>query len=78
MLFNAETNGFIIIDFEKALLFKPFRPPLVQLASNKRKRKPNIIYPSKSGKPVGRNQISRVFSEDIGLIKMAFNRPQPF
>ncbi|KAL5903044.1 hypothetical protein ACKVV7_011445 [Pyricularia oryzae] len=77
MLFNTETSGVMIIDFERALLLEPPRPPLVQLASNKRKRKPDVVYSSKSGKPVGRSQVSRVFSEDIGLM-MAFDRPQPF
>ncbi|KAI7909505.1 hypothetical protein M9X92_011598 [Pyricularia oryzae] len=66
MLFNAETSGVMMIDFERALLLEPPRPPLVQLASNKRKRKPDVVYPTKSGKP------------DIGLMKMAFDRPQPF
>ncbi|KAL5866428.1 hypothetical protein ACKVWC_011452 [Pyricularia oryzae] len=78
MLFNAEISGVIMIDFERALLLEPPRPPLVQLASNKRKRKPDVVYSSKSRKPVGRSQVSSVFSEDIGLMKMAFDRPQTF
>ncbi|KAI6254800.1 hypothetical protein MCOR29_011249 [Pyricularia oryzae] len=78
MLFNTETSGVMMIDFERALLLEPPRPPLVQLVSNKRKRKPDVVYSSKSWKPVGRSQVGRVFSEDLGLMKMAFDRPQTF
>ncbi|TLD09833.1 hypothetical protein PspLS_12047 [Pyricularia sp. CBS 133598] len=75
MLFNTKVNGVMMIDFERALLLEPPRSPLGQLVPNKRRWKPNVVYSSKSRKPVGRNHVSRVFSEDIGLIKMAFDRP---
>ncbi|KAI6386420.1 hypothetical protein MCOR24_011298 [Pyricularia oryzae] len=73
MLFNAETSGVMMIDFERALLLEAPRPPLVQLVSNKRKRKPDMVDSSKwIRKSGGRGQVSGVFSEDIGLMKMAF------
>ncbi|QBZ53308.1 hypothetical protein PoMZ_08984 [Pyricularia oryzae] len=50
MLFSAETSGVMIIDFERALLLEPIRPPLAQLMSNKRKRKPDVVDSSKSRK----------------------------
>ncbi|KAI6351162.1 hypothetical protein MCOR25_010094 [Pyricularia grisea] len=78
MLFNTEVNGVMMIDFERALLLEPPRSPLGQVVPNKRRWKPNVVYSSKSRKPVGRSHVSRVFSEDIGLMKMAFDRPQPF
>ncbi|KAI6506875.1 hypothetical protein MCOR10_011352 [Pyricularia oryzae] len=81
MLFNAETDGVMMIDFERALLLEPPRPPLAQLVPNKRRWKPDMVD---SGKPKGksgdRGQVSRAFSEDIGLMKTVFDihRPQMF
>lgn len=73
MLFNTEVNGFIIIDFERALLLGPPRPPLVQVVPNKRRWKPDMVESINSiGKTGARGQVSKVFSEDIGRMKMVF------
>ncbi|RYC77038.1 hypothetical protein BFJ63_vAg20087, partial [Fusarium oxysporum f. sp. narcissi] len=40
MLFNREVKRVMMIDFERAVLVKPPRPPLAQLVPNKRRRKP--------------------------------------
>lgn len=76
MLFNAEVNGVMMIDFERALLLEPPRRPLGQLVPNKRRRKPETGDGSSSKsveKSSHRGQGSRGFSEDIGMMKMAFS-----
>ncbi|KAH6876846.1 hypothetical protein B0T10DRAFT_610192 [Thelonectria olida] len=73
MLFNAEINGVMMIDFERALLLEPPRRPLAQLVPNKRRWKPETVGPSKSAeKSSDRGQVSRTFSEDIGMMKIVF------
>ncbi|KAK1973496.1 hypothetical protein LZ30DRAFT_484883 [Colletotrichum cereale] len=73
MLFNAEINGVMMIDFERALLLEPARPPLAQLVPNKRGWKPETEGFSKSAeKTSDRGQLSKAFSEDIGMMKIVF------
>ncbi|KAL5866430.1 hypothetical protein ACKVWC_011454 [Pyricularia oryzae] len=81
MLFNAETEGVMMIDFERALLLEPPRPPLAPLVPNKRRWKPDMVDSSKPiGKSGDRGEVSNVFFEDIGLMKTIFgiNRPHIF
>jgi hypothetical protein len=67
MLFNAEVNGVMMIDFERALLL------LAQLVPNKRRWKPETGDCSKpAARPSDRGQLSGAFSEDIGMMKMVF------
>lgn len=73
MLFNEEVNGVIMIDFERALLLEPLRPPLVQLVPNKRGWRPDTAESIKSvGKSGDRGEASRIFSDEIGLMKIVF------
>ncbi|KAI7908759.1 hypothetical protein M0657_012147 [Pyricularia oryzae] len=60
MLFNTEVNGFMMIDFERALLLGPPRPPLVQVVPNKRRWKPDMVESINSiGKTGARGQVSK-------------------
>ena len=73
MLFNAEINGVMMIDFERALLLEPPRRPLAQLVPNKRRWKPETMDCSKLAEKSGdRGQVSQAFSEDIGMLKTVF------
>ncbi|KAH7118371.1 hypothetical protein EDB81DRAFT_848105 [Dactylonectria macrodidyma] len=73
MLFNPETNGVMVIDFERALLLKPPRRPLAQLVPNKRAWKSETMDIKKvTGDSSKRIRSSQSFSEDISLAKMAF------
>ncbi|WQF90548.1 Putative tyrosine-protein kinase, active [Colletotrichum destructivum] len=73
MLFNAEINGVMMIDFERAMLLEPPRRPLAQLVPNKRRWKPEAKYSSKSAqKSSDPGPVSRAVSEDIGMMKMVF------
>ncbi|KAH7111552.1 hypothetical protein EDB81DRAFT_925872 [Dactylonectria macrodidyma] len=73
MLFNPETNGVMVIDFERALLLKPPRRPLAQLVPNKRAWKSEAMDIKKvTGDSSKRIRSSQSFSEDISLAKMAF------
>ncbi|KAI6267933.1 hypothetical protein MCOR27_010383 [Pyricularia oryzae] len=73
MLFNEEVNGVMMIDFERALLLEPPRPPLVQLVPNKRGWRPDTAESIKSvGKSGDRGEASRIFSDEIGLMKIVF------
>jgi serine/threonine protein kinase len=75
MLFNAEVNGVMMIDFERALLLEPPRRPLAQLVPNKRRWKPETVDSSKSAETSSdRGQVSRTFSEDIGMMKIVFGK----
>ncbi|RSL78243.1 hypothetical protein CEP52_017648 [Fusarium oligoseptatum] len=75
MLFNPETNGVMIIDFERALLLlEPPRRPLAQLVPNKRRWKPETGDCSKSAeKSSDRGQVSGELSEDIGMMRIVFH-----
>uniref|UniRef100_A0A0D2YCW3 non-specific serine/threonine protein kinase n=1 Tax=Fusarium oxysporum (strain Fo5176) TaxID=660025 RepID=A0A0D2YCW3_FUSOF len=53
MLFNPETNGVMVIDFERALLLNPPRRPLAQLVPNKRAWKSETMDGKKVGVEVG-------------------------
>ncbi|KAI6350905.1 hypothetical protein MCOR25_010305, partial [Pyricularia grisea] len=71
MLFNAEVNGVMIIDFERALLLEPPRPPLVYRVPNKRRWEPDVVESIKStGNSGARGQASNLFSEDIWLMTL--------
>ncbi|KAH8742673.1 hypothetical protein F5883DRAFT_723029 [Diaporthe sp. PMI_573] len=73
MLFNAEINGVMMIDFERALLVEPPRRPLGQLVPNKQRWTAETTDCSKSAeKSRDRGQVSRPFSEDIGMLKIVF------
>lgn len=62
MLFNAEINGVLIIDFERALLLEPPRHALAQVVPNKRKRE--------AEKPDDRGR--EIFSEEIWMLRVLF------
>ncbi|EXK76918.1 hypothetical protein FOQG_18355 [Fusarium oxysporum f. sp. raphani 54005] len=73
MLFNPETNGVMVIDFERALLLKQPRRPLAQLVPNKRAWKSETMDAKKvTGDSNKRSRSSQSFSEDIWLAKTAF------
>jgi serine/threonine protein kinase len=73
MLFNLETSGVMVIDFERALLLNPPRRPLAQLVPNKRAWKSETMDAKKvTGDSSKRSRPSQSFSEDIWLAKTAF------
>ncbi|RMJ09806.1 hypothetical protein CDV36_010574 [Fusarium kuroshium] len=73
MLFNSETDGVMVIDFERALLLEPPRRQLAQLVSRKRARKSEVMDVKKvTGDSSKRNRVHGGFSEDILLAKTAF------
>ncbi|EXA28898.1 hypothetical protein FOVG_19529 [Fusarium oxysporum f. sp. pisi HDV247] len=73
MLFNPETSGVMVIDFERALLLNPPRRPLAQLVPNKRAWKSERMDAKKvTGDSSKRSRASQSFSEDIWLAKTAF------
>ena len=73
MLFNPETNGVMMIDFERSSLLQPPRPPLAQLVPNKRKRGPGRTNLGKTAhkQENGRDK-DRRFAEDISRMRSAF------
>ncbi|KAH7460584.1 hypothetical protein FOMA001_g19596 [Fusarium oxysporum f. sp. matthiolae] len=74
MLFNPETSGVMVIDFERALLLKPPRRPLAQLVPNKRVWKLETMDAKKvAGDSSKRSRPNQNFSEDIWLAKTAFS-----
>jgi hypothetical protein len=74
MLFNPETSGVMVIDFERALLLNPPRRPLAQLVPNKRAWKSETMDAKKViGDSSKRSRSSQSFSEDIWLAKTAFS-----
>ncbi|RSL53812.1 hypothetical protein CEP54_010194 [Fusarium duplospermum] len=73
MLFNSETNGVMVIDFDRALLLEPPRGRLAQLVPSKRARKSGAMDVKKvTGDSSKRNRVHGGFSEDIRLAKTAF------
>ncbi|KAH7140423.1 hypothetical protein B0J13DRAFT_504647 [Dactylonectria estremocensis] len=73
MLFNSETNGIMIIDFERASLLRPPRRPLAQLVPNKRAWKQETMdVKTATGDSCNRGRLSRGFPEDILMAKTAF------
>ncbi|EEU47541.1 uncharacterized protein NECHADRAFT_36088 [Fusarium vanettenii 77-13-4] len=75
LLFNSETNGVMVIDFERALLLEPpQRPSLAQLVPKKRAWKSEAMDAKKkvTGGSSKRNRADRGFSEDIWLASTAF------
>jgi hypothetical protein len=73
MLFNPETNGVVVIDFERALLLELPRRPLSQLVPNKRTWKSGAMDAKRvTGNSGKRIRSSQSFSEDIWLAKTAF------
>ncbi|QKD56879.2 uncharacterized protein FOBCDRAFT_295617 [Fusarium oxysporum Fo47] len=74
ILFNPETSGVMVIDFERALLLNPPRRPLAQLVPNKRAWKSETMDAKKvTGDSSKRSRPSQSFSEDIWLAKTAFS-----
>jgi hypothetical protein len=73
MLFCPETNGVMIIDFERSLLLTPYRHPLVQMVPNKRGWEQETTDVKKAtadrSKP---SRSSRGFQEDIHMARVAF------
>ncbi|KAK2922421.1 hypothetical protein FoTM2_017777 [Fusarium oxysporum f. sp. vasinfectum] len=74
MLFNPETKGVMMIDFERALLVELPRRPLAQLAPNKRalelkstNAKKGMCYSNK------KRRLADRFSEDIELARGCFS-----
>ncbi|PGG98191.1 hypothetical protein AJ80_09569 [Polytolypa hystricis UAMH7299] len=73
MLFNPETNGVMMIDFERASLLTPPRYPLAQLVPNKRARKQEAMDVKKAtADPSNLTWSSRGFQEDIYMANMVF------
>ncbi|OBS15942.1 hypothetical protein FPOA_13290 [Fusarium poae] len=73
MLFNPETGGIMVIDFERALLLNPPRRPLAQLVPNKRAWQSETMDGKKvTGDSSKRSRSSQSFLEDIRLAKTAF------
>ncbi|KAH7195027.1 hypothetical protein BKA60DRAFT_583946 [Fusarium oxysporum] len=73
MLFNPETNGVMVIDFERALLLKQPRRPLAQLVPNKRAWKSEAMDVKKvTGDSSKQSRPLQSFSEDIWLAKTVF------
>ncbi|KAH7118109.1 hypothetical protein B0J13DRAFT_590195 [Dactylonectria estremocensis] len=73
MLFNPETNGVMIIDFERSSLLRPPRRPLAQLVPNKRAWKQETMDVKKAARDSrNRSRSSRGFPEDILMAKTAF------
>ncbi|KAH6658643.1 hypothetical protein BKA67DRAFT_512165 [Truncatella angustata] len=74
MLFNPETNGVMLIDFERASLLTRARRPLAQLVPNKRKRGPGRTNPGKVAQtPEGGRDRGRSFVEDILTMRTVFS-----
>ncbi|KAJ2896006.1 hypothetical protein MKZ38_005978 [Zalerion maritima] len=69
MLFNPETNGVMIIDFERASLR---RLPLGQSVPNKRAWGQEMDVKKTTGNSGSRSRSSREFPEDIMMAKAAF------
>ncbi|PQK18023.1 hypothetical protein BB8028_0010g00160 [Beauveria bassiana] len=72
MLFNSETGGAMMIDFERSVLLEAPRSPLAQLVPNKRawRRQTSVVKAAKNvGNVMGRR---KGFAEDISCAKIAF------
>ncbi|KAK8000488.1 hypothetical protein PG990_013088 [Apiospora arundinis] len=69
MLVNPETNGVVLIDFERASLLQPPRPPLAQLVPNKRKRGLGRICRKAAKKPESGRDKGETFAEDISRMR---------
>lgn len=73
MLFNREINGVMVIDFERASILQPPRPPLTHLVSNKRRREPERMDRKMvGGKPTRQRRPSGSFAEDILMATTMF------
>ncbi|KAF4334308.1 hypothetical protein FBEOM_11861 [Fusarium beomiforme] len=73
MLFNREVKRVMMIDFERAVLVKPPRPPLAQLVPNKRRRKPEETECKKTAtSSCNIRRVGEGFSKDILDAKMVF------
>ncbi|KPM36116.1 hypothetical protein AK830_g10442 [Neonectria ditissima] len=72
MLFNAETDGVMMIDFERATLLKPPRRPLGQTVPNKRAWKSEEMGVKKATGDTHNRSQARGFPEDILMAKTAF------
>ncbi|KAM0426309.1 hypothetical protein ACHAPT_008349 [Fusarium lateritium] len=68
MLFNSETNGVMMVDFERASLLELPQPPLGQPVPNKRR------WESEGVDKSSRRQAERGFSEDIYTAETVFHR----
>ncbi|KAK6829337.1 hypothetical protein PG995_005377 [Apiospora arundinis] len=73
MLSNAETNGVMLIDFERSSLLQPPRRPLAQLVPNKRKRGPGNAYLGKTArKPQNGRDEGMIFAEETSRMRSVF------
>ncbi|KID66885.1 Protein kinase-like domain protein, partial [Metarhizium majus ARSEF 297] len=73
MLFNREVKRVMMIDFERAVLVKPPRPPLAQLVPSKRQRKPGETECKKAAtSSCNIRRVGEGFSKDILDAKMVF------
>lgn len=73
MLFNSETDGIMMIDFERSLLLEPYRRPLAQLVPNKRVWKPETMdVKERTRDSINRSRSRHRFPDDIFSAKMAF------
>ncbi|KAK8038419.1 hypothetical protein PG994_015186 [Apiospora phragmitis] len=65
LLFNPDTNGVMLIDFERASLLQLSRRPLAQLVPNKRKHTPSKLDGRKTDRQPGNGRGQEV--ADVGL-----------
>ncbi|OAA65778.1 Protein kinase-like domain protein [Niveomyces insectorum RCEF 264] len=78
MLVNAEINGVMVIDFERARILKPPRRPLAQVAPNKRRPTQEEAH-AYAGKLVARSsRDDRALKEDLGEMEMMFYDPNRY
>ncbi|KJZ69498.1 hypothetical protein HIM_11115 [Hirsutella minnesotensis 3608] len=73
MLFNEETGGVMMIDFERACLLEQLRRPLVQLVPNKRRLQATSTTDARKG-IADKRRGSRIggFAEDMLMARTAF------
>ncbi|PHH66325.1 hypothetical protein CDD82_1567 [Ophiocordyceps australis] len=72
MLVNSETNGVMIIDFERSILLEPPRRPLAQLIPRKREWKPDIQGDKEMDGQSRKQKVARRFATEIGEAKCEF------
>ncbi|XP_044716019.1 kinase [Hirsutella rhossiliensis] len=73
MLINKETDGVMMIDFERAILLEPVRWPLAQLVPNKRRLDSGNTTGSGKGRACKRRGAGSCgFAEDTLMVRTAF------
>ncbi|KND90464.1 hypothetical protein TOPH_05003 [Tolypocladium ophioglossoides CBS 100239] len=74
MLFNPETNGVMIVDFERSSLLEPPRRPLAQSVPNKRAGKQQAMgVKTAAGDSGNRSRSNPGFADDIWMVKAEFS-----